>query len=168
MNTFELELLAVNQNEMAQLERAVAAFVRREHRLPGYDDLVRHRQPPEPDCPGASTPVSRVARSPTSGARRRGAAGKGRRGSPGRGLVSGAAIDHLGNRSRGTWPTGACLLRHHRSPESRGKHRYPPRDGGDTGRSDQRAPSQLLADDHSEEGDEQAGEQYPHCATRRR
>ena len=39
----EIELLAVNEREMAELERVVAVFVQRERRLPGYDDLLRHK-----------------------------------------------------------------------------------------------------------------------------
>lgn len=39
MNTLEIELLAADDREVVELERLVTAFVRRERRLPRYEDL---------------------------------------------------------------------------------------------------------------------------------
>jgi hypothetical protein len=44
MNSLEIDLLAGNEDEVAELARFVAAFVQRERRLPGYDELVRAGQ----------------------------------------------------------------------------------------------------------------------------
>jgi hypothetical protein len=44
MNSLEIDLLAGNEQELAELSRIVAAFVQAERRLPGYDDLVRAGQ----------------------------------------------------------------------------------------------------------------------------
>jgi hypothetical protein len=41
MNSLEIDLLAGNEEEVAELSKFVAAFVRAERRLPGYEDLVR-------------------------------------------------------------------------------------------------------------------------------
>jgi hypothetical protein len=41
MNSLEIDLLARNEEELGELSKFVAAFVRVERRLPDYDDLVR-------------------------------------------------------------------------------------------------------------------------------
>ena len=41
MNSLEIDLLAGNEEELAELSKFIAAFVRVERRLPDYDDLVR-------------------------------------------------------------------------------------------------------------------------------